>query len=52
MTPLTTWQTVIAVVGLAVFGYGIRADSEGIRWAGIGCLVVAFAFRFIKRRWQ
>jgi hypothetical protein len=52
VTPLTTWQTVIAVVGLAIFGYGIRANSSAIRWVGIGCLVVAFAFRFVKRRQQ
>jgi hypothetical protein len=52
MTPLTSWQAVIAVAGLAVFGYGIRAESERIRWVGIGLLVVAFAFRFVKRRQQ
>jgi hypothetical protein len=50
VTPLTTWQAVIGVVGLAVFGYGIRVGSAKVRWAGIGLLVVAFAMRFVKRR--
>lgn len=50
MNALTAWQTVIAVVGLAVFGYGIRSDLPTVRLVGIGCLVVAFLFRFVKRR--
>ncbi len=49
MTPLTTWRTVIAVAGLAVFGYGIRVDSVQIRWVGIGLLCVALALRLVKR---
>jgi hypothetical protein len=49
VTPLTTWQTVIAVAGLAIFGYGIRVDSARVRWVGIGLLCVAFVFRFVKR---
>jgi hypothetical protein len=32
--------------------YGVRADSNTIRLVGIGCLVVAFALRFIKRSRQ
>jgi hypothetical protein len=52
VTLLTSWQAVIAVAGLVVFGYGVRADSERMRWLGIGFLVVAFAFRFVKRRQQ
>jgi hypothetical protein len=49
MTPLTTWQAVIGVAGLAAFGYGIRTDSTHVRWVGIGLLAVAFALRLVKR---
>jgi|HubBroStandDraft_5_1064220.scaffolds.fasta_scaffold1261624_2 hypothetical protein len=49
MTPLTTWQAVIGVAGLAAFGYGIRTDSTAVRWVGIGLLLVAFALRIVKR---
>ena len=50
MTPLTTWQAVIGVAGLAAFGYGVRTNSPTIRWVGIGLLVAAFAIRFVKLR--
>jgi len=52
VTPLTSWQAVIGIAGLAILGYGIRADSNRIRWVGVGFLVVAFAFRFVKRARQ
>jgi hypothetical protein len=50
MTQWTAWQAVIGAVGLVVFGYGIRVESAAVRWAGIGCLVVAFLIRFMKKR--
>jgi hypothetical protein len=43
---------VIGVAGLAAFGYGIRTDSTTVRWVGIGLLAVAFALRFVKRRFR
>jgi hypothetical protein len=52
VTPLTTWQAVIGVAGLAAFGYGIRTDSMTVRWVGVALLVVAFALRFVKRRFR
>ena len=50
MTQLTLAKLLIAVVGLLVFGYGIRAESAGIRWAGIALVAVAVAMRFLGRR--
>lgn len=53
MTALATWRVTIAIVGLVVFGYGVRTDNNTIRWVGIACLVVAFVIRFFgttKRR--
>jgi hypothetical protein len=50
VTPLTSWQAVIGIAGLAILGYGIRTDSNRVRWVGVGFLAVAFALRFVKKR--
>jgi hypothetical protein len=50
MTPLTATKLTLAVTGLAVFGYGVRADLVEWRWTGIVCLGVAFALRFVGPR--
>ena len=50
MSPLTVAKVTIAVVGLLVFGYGIRVDSAAIRWAGVAVVAVAAALRFVKPR--
>ena len=47
MTPLTTLKITLAVVGVMVFGYGVRADSTGIRWAGIALVAAAVVLRFV-----
>ena len=49
MTRLTTWRVTTAIVGLAIFGYGVRSDNDMIRWVGIACLVVAFLLRFFGK---
>ena len=38
-----------ALIGLAVFGYGVRYDDNTIRWVGIALVVVAFLLRFVKK---
>jgi hypothetical protein len=50
MSPITTLKLALAVVGVMVFGYGVRADSASIRWAGIALVAVAAALRFVGRR--
>lgn len=35
-----------AVVGLLVFGYGLRVDDGAIRWVGIAFVGLAFLLRF------
>jgi hypothetical protein len=50
VTPLTSWQAVIGVAGLVVFGYGMRTQSSAIRWVGIAVLALAAVIRFIKKR--
>jgi hypothetical protein len=49
VTPHTTWRVTVAIVGLVVFGYGVRTDNNMIRWVGIACLVVAFFMRFVGK---
>jgi hypothetical protein len=38
----------VGLAGLLVFGYGVRADSAPIRWAGIAVVAVAIAMRFLR----
>ncbi len=48
MTPITTARLIVALIAAILLGYGIRADSEAVRWAGIGFLVAALLMRFIR----
>jgi hypothetical protein len=49
-TPLTTVKLLLGVVGLLLFGYGVRVDSTRIRWGGIAVVAVAVALRFVRPR--
>lgn len=49
VSKLSMAKTALAVVGIAAFGAGIRIDSAGVRWAGIGFVAVAWFLRFAKR---
>jgi hypothetical protein len=49
VTPLATWRLTVAIVGCAIFGWGIRTDNEMTRWVGVACLVLALALRFIGK---
>lgn len=40
----------LLVVGLLVWGYGVRADDSRLRLIGIGILAVALILRFFRRR--
>jgi hypothetical protein len=53
VTSFVAVRATIALAGILVFVYGIRANSTGVRWAGIGVLAAAFVLRFFdpaKRR--
>jgi hypothetical protein len=43
-------KLVLTLVGIGVFGAGIRFDSESVRWAGIAIVAIAFALRFVKAK--
>lgn len=42
-------KVVLALVGVAVFGYGIRVGSTATRWVGIAVVGVGWALRFFER---
>ena len=50
MSALTQLKVGLAFIGLVLFGYGIRADSERMRWIGIAFLAAAAVLRFVGPR--
>jgi len=53
-TRLKRWllaRTVLAILGVLVWGYGYRVDDPDVRMAAIGILAVALLMRFVPRRW-
>ena len=51
MKRLLTARVVLTLAGLAVWGYGQRADLPNTRLAGMGILAVALLLRFVPGRW-
>lgn len=49
MTRLTQAKVALALVGLALFGFGARVDNAWLRWAGIVVVAVAWFLRFVVR---
>jgi hypothetical protein len=50
VTRLSHLKLGLTVVGIILFGYGVRADLSSFRWIGIGFLAVAVVLRFWKPR--
>ena len=50
MTPITTAQLALAVIGIVVWAYGTRSGDPRVGWAGIVLLAAASLLRFVKRR--
>jgi hypothetical protein len=47
---LTRVKLALALMGAIVFGYGMRVDSENVRWGGVALLACAFLLRFVRPR--
>jgi protein-S-isoprenylcysteine O-methyltransferase Ste14 len=47
---LTTLRLGLTVAGLILFGYGVHADVEWLRWVGIALFAVVVALRFWPHR--
>jgi hypothetical protein len=50
MSNLTQVKVVLAVVGLVLFGAGVRFESTVLRWTGLGFVVMAWLLRFMRPR--
>lgn len=50
MSGLTQVKLGLAIAGLALFGYGVRAELEWMRWTGIAFLAAAVLVRFFGPR--
>jgi hypothetical protein len=50
MTRILAARLFLAVVGVAVWGYGQRADLDRMRLAGMAILLVVLLMRFVPRR--
>jgi hypothetical protein len=50
MTALSHLKLGLALVGLVLWGYGIRAESEWLRWTGIAFLAASAVLRFFGPR--
>ena len=50
MSTLTQLKLGLAVAGLILWGYGVRADVDSLRWTGIAFLAAAAILRFVGPR--
>lgn len=48
MSSLTKLKLGLTIVGLVLFGYGVRMDDGRIRLVGIGFVAAASLLRFVK----
>lgn len=50
MSLLTRAKVALALIGLVLFGAGVRLERDELRWIGIGFVSVAWLMRFARRR--
>ena len=50
MSALSQLKLGLALIGLILFGYGMRVDDNRLRWMGIGFLAAATILRFFRKR--
>jgi hypothetical protein len=51
MRTLLIVRTVLALLGVAVWGWGYRVDDPQVRLAGMAILVITLLLRFVPKRW-
>jgi hypothetical protein len=51
MRRLLLARTVLAALGVIVWGYGYRIDVPNVRLAGIAILAISLLLRFVPPRW-
>ena len=50
MTPLLQVRLALSLIGVILFGYGVRVDDQRLRWLGIGFLAVSLLLRLWRGR--
>ena len=50
MSTLTRVKIALALIGLVLFGAGVRLEHQELRWVGLGFVVVAWLMRFARPR--
>ena len=50
MSTLTRAKVALALIGLVLFGAGVRLERTELRWTGLGFVVMAWLLRFAGRR--
>ena len=51
MTTFLWIRTALALIGVAVWGWGYRTDDPQVRLAGMAILLVTLLLRFVPKRW-
>ena len=50
MSTLTRTKIALALIGLVLFGAGVRLERTELRWTGLAFVVVAWLMRFMSPR--
>lgn len=50
MSTLTRAKVALALIGLLLFGAGVRLERIELRWIGLGFVIVAWLLRFARPR--
>jgi hypothetical protein len=50
VSTLTRTKIALALIGLVLFGAGVRLERTELRWIGLGFVVVAWLLRFSRSR--
>jgi hypothetical protein len=50
VTTLTRAKIALALIGIFLFGAGMRLERAELRWTGLGFVLVAWLLRFAGRR--
>jgi len=50
MSNLSQLKIALAVIGLVLFGAGVRLERTELRWTGLGFVVMAWLLRFMRPR--
>jgi hypothetical protein len=50
MSTLTRAKVALALIGLLLFGAGVRLERMELRWTGLAFVILAWLLRFAGRR--